>query len=285
MEFDYRKLGYEESHREPWRKDFPSVIDFREYIIGFNQGRTERHIPRLSMDDYKAHLGLEIVPANHEEVRTVSSTGGQKGVKPERYDLIPIEALDIMARLYGFGAQKYAAHNWRKGYEWSKSFASLMRHATRFWAGEDIDEETGLPHLAGAAFHCFTLMVFMQEQPDFDDRYKKVVLDVAEKIDIEIPQANYTTDALRTHVEHDIKEGDTYATVTTSSEFDPPLLFAAHKGETPTDQSAWLDYIKSDRFEELFGDDDAWSKLPMGIRRRIQAVFQDGYRANSSTDA
>lgn len=106
------------------------------------------------------------------EVRTTSSTGGEKGVKPERYSLIPVPALDIMARLYGFGAEKYAAHNWRKGYEWSKSFDSLFRHATAALNGEDYDPETGLPHLAGAAFHCFTLMVFMQEHPEFDDRFK-----------------------------------------------------------------------------------------------------------------
>ena len=107
------------------------------------------------------------------EVRTTSSTGGEKGVKPQRYSLIPVPALDIMAQLYGFGAEKYEAHNWRNGYEWSKSFDSLFRHAAAALDGEDIDPETGLPHLAGAAFHCFTLMVFMQEHPEFDDRYKK----------------------------------------------------------------------------------------------------------------
>lgn len=111
------------------------------------------------------------------EIRTTSATGGMKGVKPQRYDLIPVEALEIMARLYGFGAEKYDAHNWRKGYDWSKSYASLMRHATQFWGGEDIDEETGLPHLAGVAFHAFTLIVFMQEHPDFDDRFKVPVTD------------------------------------------------------------------------------------------------------------
>lgn len=109
---------------------------------------------------------------NKQEIRTTSSTGGQKGVKPERMSLIPVEALEIMGRLYGFGAEKYAAHNWRKGYEWSKSYDSLQRHANAFWRGEDIDEETGLPHLAGVAFHAFTLMIFMQEQPGFDDRFK-----------------------------------------------------------------------------------------------------------------
>jgi len=107
------------------------------------------------------------------EVRSVSSTGGVKGTKDERHDLVPPEALAKLARHYGVGALKYEDHNWRKGYEWSKSYAALQRHAQAFWAGEDIDAETGSPHMAAVAFHAFTLLVFMDEQPGFDDRYKR----------------------------------------------------------------------------------------------------------------
>lgn len=106
------------------------------------------------------------------EVRTTSSTGGEKGTKPERYDLIPVEAMALVAQLYGKGAEKYAAHNWRRGYEWSKSYAALQRHANLFWQGVDIDEEMGLPHLAAVVFHSLTLMTFMQEHPEFDDRFR-----------------------------------------------------------------------------------------------------------------
>lgn len=105
------------------------------------------------------------------EVRTTSSTGGEKGAKPERFDLIPVEALGIVAQLYGKGAEKYAAHNWRKGYEWSKSYAALQRHANAFWSGQDNDPEMELPHMAAVAFHALTLMTFMWEQPQFDDRF------------------------------------------------------------------------------------------------------------------
>lgn len=108
---------------------------------------------------------------NPNEIRTTSPTGGQKGVKPERHSLIPVEALNSIARLYGVGAKKYDAHNWRKGYEWSKSYDAMNRHMALFWSGEDIDPETGEPHMAAVAFHAMTLIVFMQEQPEFDDRY------------------------------------------------------------------------------------------------------------------
>lgn len=106
------------------------------------------------------------------EIRTTSSTGGEKGTKAERFDLIPTDALSAVARHYGVGAQKYEAHNWRHGYEWSKSYAALQRHAQAFWGGEDLDAETGSPHMAAVAFHALALLTFMSDHPDFDDRWK-----------------------------------------------------------------------------------------------------------------
>lgn len=106
------------------------------------------------------------------EIRTTSSTGAQKGVKPEAFALLPVEALEEVARHYWKGAEKYAAHNWRKGYEWSKSYSALQRHANAFWRGENIDQETGSHHMAGVVFHALSLITFTSEQPEFDDRWK-----------------------------------------------------------------------------------------------------------------
>lgn len=101
---------------------------------------------------------------------TDPDTGGQKGVKPERFDLIPAEPLMELARVYGWGATKYDDHNWRKGYNWGWSFASLMRHAWEWWAGKRADPESGLHPLAHVAWHCFTLMWYQMEDQGKDDR-------------------------------------------------------------------------------------------------------------------
>lgn len=120
-----------------------------------------------------------------EEVRTTSATGGEKGVKPERYDLIPVAAFATVAKLYGKGAEKYSEHNWRKGYEWSKSYAALQRHANSFWAGEDLDPETGLPQMAAVIFHALALITFMEEQRGFDDRFVQPTLfEMAEPLSV-----------------------------------------------------------------------------------------------------
>lgn len=118
------------------------------------------------------HGPADETPANEREQASISSTGGEKNVKPEKFSLIPVEALAKVAEHYGVGAKKYSAHQWRKGYEWSKSYDALQRHATSFWAGEDNDTETGTPHMAAVAFHALTLLTFMDEQRDHDDRYK-----------------------------------------------------------------------------------------------------------------
>lgn len=100
------------------------------------------------------------------------TTGGQKGSKMSRYDLLPPYPLELLAQHYGKGAQKYEDRNWEKGYKWSLSFAAMMRHAWAFWRGEDIDPETGMPHLIAVAWHAFAMLQFSKTHPELDDRSK-----------------------------------------------------------------------------------------------------------------
>lgn len=133
------------------------------------------------------------------EVRTVSATGGQKGVKLERFDLIPIGPLTHLARHYGRGAEKYAPHQWRKGIEPSKLYAALQRHLTTWWSGIELDtcppsgegcahvtssgepyegtpgvtcyNHTGSHHLDAVMWMAFALRDGVDNHPDLDDRY------------------------------------------------------------------------------------------------------------------
>jgi hypothetical protein len=120
-------------------------------------------------------VGSEPVIENASgEVRKVSSTGGEKGVKPERFDLLPWDALMEVARVYAFGAQKYDDHNWRKGYPWGSSIAAAFRHMGAYAMGEDRDPESGLLHPAHAIFHMLGLIAWALDPEDryaqFDDR-------------------------------------------------------------------------------------------------------------------
>lgn len=121
------------------------------------------------------------------EERTTSSTGGAKGVKPERFSLLPGKALGAIARVFNFGSTKYSDHNWRKRYEWSKSYDALQRHLTAFWDGETYDPESGEPHLSHAGFHVLALLTWLEEDGEggeFDDRYRPIVESVKNQFNV-----------------------------------------------------------------------------------------------------
>lgn len=151
LRFTREDVHYTGSYRE--LAEFPEISDYIDRTV-------------------VAYRGLASIRDN--ETRTTSATGGQKGVKPERFSLIPKAPLDLLGRVYHFGESKYAPHNYRKGYEWSKSYDALQRHLSAWWEREDIDEESGLSHLGHAACHIFALIVFSSDRDrygEYDDRY------------------------------------------------------------------------------------------------------------------
>lgn len=103
--------------------------------------------------------------------RATSTSGGQKERRLSEYALLPVRALREIANVYGYGAGKYAPNNWRKGYPFSWSYSALQRHLNSFWGGENLDPESGFPHLAHAGFHILTLLTFTLFSQGEDDRY------------------------------------------------------------------------------------------------------------------
>jgi dATP/dGTP diphosphohydrolase len=104
------------------------------------------------------------------EVRVTSATGGEKGQKDARLGGADPLALEALALVYGFGEQKYARWNYLKGYNWSLSIDALYRHFLAFQRGEELDPESGLPHMAHVAWHALALVSFSKRRLGTDDR-------------------------------------------------------------------------------------------------------------------
>lgn len=106
-------------------------------------------------------------------------TGGLKydsGKLP--LDLLDPVALEGLAAVLQFGANKYEAHNWRKGISQSRLIGAALRHLFAVMKGEDTDPESGLPHVDHLGC-CWMFLSNMQKtRPDLDDRYKASVADV-----------------------------------------------------------------------------------------------------------
>lgn len=110
----------------------------------------------------------------HEELKQFDTGAVRSDDRGKtRWDLMPWGALDSVARVYTWGATKYADRNWEKGIPASRMFASAMRHLIAWMAAEDKDPESNLPHLAHAAWNVLGILEFtLRGRFDVDDRIK-----------------------------------------------------------------------------------------------------------------
>lgn len=101
----------------------------------------------------------------------------KEGVKfdqgKRRVDLVPTEAINALADVLTAGAVKYGRDNWRKGMDWSRVYGAAQRHMLAFWGGDDIDEESGMPHLWHALTNMAFLVSYQAMSVGRDDRWKQ----------------------------------------------------------------------------------------------------------------
>ena len=66
--------------------------------------------------------------------------------------LFPPVAMELIALVMKNGAEKYGPYNWRlTKVKSSTYYAAMLRHLTAYFEGQDIDPESGKPHLAHVA--------------------------------------------------------------------------------------------------------------------------------------
>jgi len=84
------------------------------------------------------------------------------GCKKPPLSVLPAPAMYVAALALLDGACKYRRHNWRvAGVRTSVYYDAAMRHLTRMWEGEDVDPESGIPHL-GHAMACLIILLDAQ---------------------------------------------------------------------------------------------------------------------------
>lgn len=95
--------------------------------------------------------------------RASYETGAQRDEQAGkgRFDLLDYYTLSRLARHMEKGAEKYDAHNWRKGIPLSRTLSSLLRHAHQLSAGHT-DEDHAAAVLANAMFFVWTQREILQ---------------------------------------------------------------------------------------------------------------------------
>lgn len=79
--------------------------------------------------------------------------------KKLRWDLLPLDCVEKIVKVYTAGAEKYGDNNWQhlnNGYQRYK--AALLRHLVEYEKGNKIDSDTGCEHLAQVAWNAIALL-------------------------------------------------------------------------------------------------------------------------------
>lgn len=105
-----------------------------------------------------------------------------------RWDLLPLEEIEEIVKVYTAGSKKYGDNTWQNlpnGLQRYK--AALLRHLLEFEKGNEIDEETGCLHLAQTAWNAIA-MLWISKHKTFrkattEDLIKALDERIAEKVD------------------------------------------------------------------------------------------------------
>lgn len=76
-----------------------------------------------------------------------------------RWDLLPMEEIEDIVKVYHAGAKKYGPNTWQNldnGFE--RYRAAAARHIMAYLKGERMDKETNVHHLAAAAWNVITML-------------------------------------------------------------------------------------------------------------------------------
>jgi hypothetical protein len=87
-----------------------------------------------------------------------------------RWDLLPLETIEEIVKVYHAGAKKYGENTWQNlpdGYNRYKG--AMFRHLVLHEKGEVFDEETGCRHLAQVAWNAIAMLHCCLTQFDCND--------------------------------------------------------------------------------------------------------------------
>jgi hypothetical protein len=89
--------------------------------------------------------------------KTTFEGGSTRSEMQERYDLIPKEAMDAIARRLALGAAKHGENNWRSGGpEFRKATINhLIRHLLNYKESGNADDANTDAIICNAAFLCY----------------------------------------------------------------------------------------------------------------------------------
>ena len=124
---------------------------------------------------------VNMTPELEEQIKNSMSLGlaARANADKPRWGLLALEVFEPVVQVLMFGAKKYAAWNFtnKEGLSWTETGESMQRHLSAWMRGEDLDPESGLPHLGHIGCNLMFLLYYrMYASKGYDkrdDRFKR----------------------------------------------------------------------------------------------------------------
>lgn len=126
---------------------------------------SRRHNMLLSLD-----VDPFTIPTYHE-LQLDKKAAIKADLGKNQLALLPLRAIEQIGLVMTYGAEKYSANNWRKGFKWTRLVSASMRHLFAWCRGEDLDPESGISHIAHSATNLLFLLEMIITSTGEDDRY------------------------------------------------------------------------------------------------------------------
>ena len=100
------------------------------------------------------------------EEKTIYNTGASRSAdaKGVRYDLVPAEGIEAVAKAMYVGSIHHGDHNWKKGLKHSVYINHALRHINLYMQGKD-----GEDHIGHALANLMMLVWNSKHLPEFND--------------------------------------------------------------------------------------------------------------------
>jgi hypothetical protein len=139
-----------------------TFVDYKSdihYLVGKNEDIIARYLTKYlkpynlavyyesDNEENKVFVISEIVEEKLIKQNNKKLIGVKDDESKLKYTLIPHEVVTALAKVFHYGATKYQPDNWKHIEDKHRILDALWRHLIAYLSGEEIDQESGLPHI------------------------------------------------------------------------------------------------------------------------------------------
>ena len=142
----------------------------------YNTTKNDKHNLRYFINLRLFKDGIIIDEARKQELERKKSSEFVKDDEGKlQYSLLPKDGLEEIVKVLQYGAKKYGRDNWKLCNDKNRYIDALYRHLEAYRAGEMLDKDTNLHHLAHLACNAIFLLYFSKQDKECDCKYCKEV--------------------------------------------------------------------------------------------------------------